>query len=254
MKKIIYVALCFMLVLSSCQKEEDVITLEPTNSEQRLKNDENTVKGITITEKTSDALVACEDCEVSLKYFGGKGEVTVTDSTGNDVFSGEVESGMEYFFIINSCETYDITTQALVGDYGNVKIKDAATSYIIPATANQVTYVDYTFTCPDPTIETCEIDLCYKSTYSGSADSVTIQTYVGGVPDQTITLQEGECVTITIDENQSFGLSYTATNATPNFGFFLGIYTQSHNISLPSPYFKDPYIYTIHERFLQCKL
>ena len=248
MKKIIYAILAFTLVFSSCQKEDDSTNPELQTLEERIESQFRNQQlldseGILINAESvnfnkTDALAACEDCEITLELSsttsGATAQVTIVDSSGTVVFSQVVTNQTTYTFMINSCESYNVTTQLLTGTKGNIQIQDGKTKYSIPAGSNAVTYQNYTFTCPvDEVVEECTITICVRF-LSGSANAVHLGIFVNGsLPGAGGTffnLQDGDCFDFVINENDTYEIRHIASNPSSDFAFSLQIDAQNYNL------------------------
>jgi len=260
MKKVFLAMLCIAVTFVSCQKDE-VQDPESQSIEQQFKNDANFLgksAAASLEARQASEVVSamdCVDCDVTMTYFsadsGGTAQVDVVDSNGNSVFSGVITTGTTYTFSINTCESYDITTQSLTGGYGNVKIKDDGFSNIIPATANAATYVDYSFKCIDETaVEECTIEVCID-VYSGTTNGTYLGVFVNGSLTQFGPLLDGDCVTVNVNENDTLEIRQITPGASNSFGFFLRISTQTHNLSYPMRGFFSSTGF-INNRFFQC--
>lgn len=267
MKKIFFLTLSLILVLNSCQKEDEVIVTENSLSQKELITKQfkelaislnsDRIANIVVKDlKKQDLSKNCEDCEITLKLSsttsGATAAVTITDSSGNTVFSGTVINGDEHTITINSCETYNITTQLLTGNRGNVFIYDGATKYSIPASGEQTTFQNYSFTCPvDDDVEECTITLCVNY-LQGTTSGVHLGIFVNGSLSQVFfNLQDGECVTLTINENGTYEIKHIASNPSPNFSFSLQIDAQGYNLG----YYMQGHFDTTGEipsQYLQC--
>jgi hypothetical protein len=258
MKKVFLAVLCIAITFVSCQKDE-VQDPENQSIEQQFRNDANflgkSAAANLEARRASELASACVDCDVTMTYFsedsGGTAQVDVVDSNNNSVFSGVITTGTTYTFSINTCESYDITTQSLTGGYGNVKIKDDVVSNIIPATANAATYVDYSFKCIDDTaVEECTITVCID-VYEGTTNGTYLGVFINGSLSQFGPLQDGDCITLTVNENDTLEIRQITPGAPSNFGFFLRISTQTHNLSYPMRgFFSSTGV--IPNRFFQC--
>ncbi len=248
MKKIIYKILIFILILISCQKEDDSSKQELQNLEhsiesrfnnQQLFNNKGTsIDGKVIGLNKIDALAVCEDCEVTLELSstssGATAQVTIVDSSGTVVFSQVVSSQTAYTFMINSCESYNVTTQLLTGTKGNIQIRDGKTKYSIPAGSNAVTYQNYSFVCPvDEVVEECTITICVRF-LSGTANAVHLGIFINGsLPGAGGTffnLQDGDCFDFVINENDTYEIRHIASNPSSDFAFSLQIDAQNYNL------------------------
>lgn len=270
MKKIIYAILAFTLVFSSCQKEDDVTnpelqTLEETiesqfKSEQLFDSEGVLINLDEISLNKTDALAACEDCEISLDFTsttsGASAQVTIVDSSGTVVFSQVVSTQTTYTFTINSCESYNVTTQLLSGSKGNIRIQDGKIRYNVPAGSNAVTYQNYTFVCPEVEIvEECTITICLDY-LQGSANAVHIGIFVNGNPPVSgnvfFNLQDGDCFDFVINENDTYEIKHIASGPSSDFAFSLQIDAQNYNLGY---YMEGNFDTTgvIPSQYLQCE-
>lgn len=197
----------------------------------------------------------CNDCEIMLGLNTSTGgvmvQVTITDSSGNVVFSQAITGQTSYPFTINDCETYNVTTQLLTQGSASVRIEDGATTYSIPASQSQQTYQNYSFVCPsDEEITECTITLC-ANFLSGSANTVFLGIFVNGSFDQAFPISDGQCVTLNIDENNTYEIRHIAVGSTIDFAFSLNVQTQTNNIGY---YMQGNFDTTgiIPSQFMQC--
>ncbi len=268
--------LCIAVTFVACQKDEDVTTSDTLSQKdaiiEQFKNLETSSRvnsSIKITPNdiskrdaasATDIVAAdCEDCDITFEYSsttgGSSAQVTITDSSGVDVFNGTVTGGNTYTISINSCETYNVTTQMLVGTKANLLITDGNNVTSIPIKTNQLTFQNYSFDCPvDETVEECEITICLNY-LQGSASAVHIGIFVDGnlpTPDTTFfNLQDGDCFTFTINENSTYEIKHIASNPSPDFAFSLQIDAPSYNLGF---YMQGNFDTTgvINSRYLQC--
>ena len=270
MKKIIYAILAFTLVFSSCQKEDDNSNQELQNLEQNIESQFRNqqlldfegalIDAEAISFDKTDALVACEDCEISFDFTsttsGATAQVTIVDSSGVVVFSQVVSTHTTYTFTINSCESYNVTTQLLSGSKGNVRIQDGEVRTSIPAGPNAVTYQNYTFVCPeDEVVQECTITICLDY-LQGSASAVHLAIFVNGGPLDSnnvfFNLQDGDCITFVVNDNDTYEIRHIASGASSDFAFSLQINAQKYNLGY---YMQGGFDTTgdIPSQYLQCE-